>query len=125
MFVLHCSQLFLPLILLLLRGVPGAVAGTSRPIIGVLTVPVAESEACETLAATWEGRLHDPVESCFEAFYVQWLEAAGLRVAVIPYDAPPAMMNELLNRCAQHARDCHSCPPARPLARPPAWLPTS
>lgn len=34
--------------------------------------------------------------SCFAAFYVKWLEASGMRVAVIPYDAPAVLLDQFL-----------------------------
>ena len=63
-------------------------AATSRPIIGVLALPIEHGD-CITFrdaAAT----------SCFHSLYVKWLEAAGARVAPIPYDLPPAKFDALI-----------------------------
>lgn len=115
-----CDPLFLLLLatfVLLTLTSTTAWAYGDRPVIGVLTVPVSMSEECETInmqrmaraatatattanatnaAASSSATTTSPVTSCFEAFYVSWLESAGLRVAVIPYNAPQDKFDELL-----------------------------
>ena len=54
------------------------------PIIGVLTEPAPQ---CSQSNGT-KG-------SCFSSLYVKWLEAAGARVAPIPFDASPERLREL------------------------------
>mmetsp|Transcript_30109 Transcript_30109/g.52910 ORF Transcript_30109/g.52910 Transcript_30109/m.52910 type:complete len:434 (-) Transcript_30109:296-1597(-) len=65
----------------------------SRPVIGVLSVPM-RSSICATVSAKEEvGALgqsnsngSEGIGSCFDAVYVKWLEAAGARVLPIRYD---------------------------------------
>jgi len=47
-------------------------------------------------AAVSEDKISN-VAACFSAVYVKWVEAAGARVAVIPYDAPRSQIDELLS----------------------------
>ncbi|EDQ86726.1 uncharacterized protein MONBRDRAFT_28072 [Monosiga brevicollis MX1] len=37
-----------------------------------------------------------PTASCFEAFYVQWLESSGLQVAIIPYSASDELLETIM-----------------------------
>ena len=67
---------------------------TDRPIIGVLTVPGASSEdgGCITATASSAAAGGDAGaavgSSCFHAYYVKWLEAAGARIVPISCYAP-------------------------------------
>ena len=69
-------------------------AAAPRPIIGVLALPVDHAD-CITLAGA--AAAHGAT-SCFHSLYVKWLEAAGARVAPIPFDLPPAEFNRLLEQ---------------------------
>lgn len=86
-------------LLALVALVNHAASSAERPIIGVLTTPL-ESGPCETLA---DSKVHLDAanavgaSACFNVFYVQWIEAAGARVAVIPFDATDAQLENLLN----------------------------
>ena len=70
---------------------PGA-----KPVIGVLTVPLSsESAVCETVAA--RAGLGARGASCFSTFYFRWLEAAGARALILPFDADAATFSALLD----------------------------
>lgn len=70
-----------------------------RPIIAVLTVPLDESEGpCETIAM----RAGLPIKagatiSCFTAPYARWIEAAGARVAFIPWNANFSTIDSIMD----------------------------
>eukprot|EP00730_Choanoeca_flexa_P001301 TRINITY_DN10575_c0_g1_i1.p1 TRINITY_DN10575_c0_g1~~TRINITY_DN10575_c0_g1_i1.p1 ORF type:complete len:328 (+),score=74.16 TRINITY_DN10575_c0_g1_i1:1-984(+) len=61
------------------------------PTVGVLTTPT-DGSPCETAASVTAG-----AGSCFETFYVKWLESAGLRVAIIPYDANATLLTTIID----------------------------
>ena len=63
----------------------------AAPIIGILALPVDHGD-CVTL----RGAAPSKGTSCFHSLYVKWLEAAGARVAPIPFDLPPKNLTELL-----------------------------
>ena len=72
---------------LLSRGLPPSSNGL--PTIGILSVPEASaSSPCATLQAE---------SSCFSAFYSRWVMSAGARAVLLPYDAPPAVLAQLLD----------------------------
>jgi len=74
--------------------------GDARPVIGVLSVPLAGGDAarCVTAAAARAGVAAGALNtSCFSAFYFRWLEAAGARALILPYDAEPALLAQLLD----------------------------
>jgi len=62
----------------------------NAPIIGVLAVPVGNSD-CDTLYEAFGGGT-----ACFHSIYVKWLEAAGARVVPLPFDIPQAELDQLL-----------------------------
>ena len=66
-------------------------ATTERPIIGVLTVPLAAG-GCVTAEADAAG---EEATSCFHSLYVKWLESAGARVVPVRYDLPDAELERL------------------------------
>ena len=79
-------------ILLLLLLLPACVCrATERPVIGILAVPVDNSD-CDTLVHL----AHDGATSCFHSLYVKWLEAAGAQVAPLPFDLPPEKFDALV-----------------------------
>jgi gamma-glutamyl hydrolase len=85
----------LPLLLLAVAtaAAPPAVL-TDAPTIGVLSVPIASPDSpCATLLLPGS-----PLSSCFSAFYVRWLQAAGARPVILPYDAAPALLDSLLDK---------------------------
>jgi hypothetical protein len=53
-----------------------------RPIIGILSEPDSDSK---------------PTIAFFSASYVQWLQSAGARVALIPYDANETTLSLLMS----------------------------
>lgn len=55
------------------------------PIIGILSLPNSECGSKEA-----------DVTSCFSSFYTKWLESAGARVAVIPYNLEKVELRVLL-----------------------------
>ena len=78
--------------LLLLASIAGCATSTSRPIIGVLTVPV--ENGCVTAASGVSSS--GDVTSCFHSLYVKWIEAAGARVVPLRYDAPLSELDALV-----------------------------
>jgi gamma-glutamyl-gamma-aminobutyrate hydrolase PuuD len=66
-------------------------------------VPLSGGDAarCETAAAAAAARpgARAPAlnAQCFSAFYFRWLEAAGARALILPYDAEPALLAQLLD----------------------------
>ena len=79
---------------------------TPSPIVGVLTVPSSSASSCisysEASSASGHRADYYPpsppgLPSCFANLYVKWLEAAGLRVAPIPYDLPEAEQRALFD----------------------------
>lgn len=63
--------------------------GAPRPIVGVLTLP--GGDGC----VSFSNNHTNATTSCFTAFYAQWIEAAGGRVAPIPYNAPTDVLDNL------------------------------
>lgn len=66
-----------------------AAVPSPAPVIGVLALPI--DAQCDTMSSSHAH--HDAVHnwtatSCFHSLYVKWLEAAGARVAPLPYDLP-------------------------------------
>jgi gamma-glutamyl hydrolase len=77
------------------RAIPPQI--NNAPIIGVLTMPLADSETpCSTISSPSHAAVSTST-SCFGAFYARWLESAGARVVVIPYDANATLMSSLLS----------------------------
>jgi len=63
------------------------------PTIGILSVPISSADSpCET-----EPRWAANRSSCFTTFYIRWVESAGARAVLIPYDSPPAVLAALLD----------------------------
>ena len=87
---------FVSLVLLLLlldRACPGGALNLT-PVIGVLTTP-SDTSGCETFFnAPRTTPLPDTSSavSCFNAYYVKWIESAGAKVAVIPFDMDQATL---------------------------------
>jgi gamma-glutamyl hydrolase len=78
---------FLLPLLLVGAGFAAAAGGTTeRPIVGVLTVPLA-SGGCVTGAGVLTAEAA-AATSCFHSVYVKWLESAGARVVPLRYDLP-------------------------------------
>ena len=65
------------------------------PIIGILALPSDHSD-CVTVANDF-GVGNSTGTSCFHSLYVKWLEAAGARVAPLPFDLPAAQFDAMLN----------------------------
>lgn len=75
---------------------------TNTPVIGVLGVPT--TEGCVTLGDADERErlnslLHTStngsVLSCFNSYYVKWIEAAGAQVVPVPYNLTESQVEEL------------------------------
>lgn len=82
--------------MLLLLTLFGLAAGSStRPVIGVLAVPIGHAD-CVTLAGRARAAATREPTACFDNLYVKWIEAAGGRVAPIRYDLPPDELDQLL-----------------------------
>jgi gamma-glutamyl hydrolase len=77
-----------------LAAAQGAGVDTQQqPVIGILSVPIdSTSEPCIT-----SSRAQTPGASCFTSFYPKWIEAAGARAVVIPYNANATMLDRLFN----------------------------
>eukprot|EP00948_MAST-09A_sp_MAST-9A-sp1_P003402 g3402.t1 len=82
--------------ILLLIFIKGVFSINTRPVIGILSIPLEADGACVTL----DSELSTEVEtsSCFSAYYVNWLESSGARVAVIKYTSPPDVILEQLSQ---------------------------
>ena len=65
---------------------------TDAPVIAILTVPSTAEEPCATLSKQLGA---DPASSCVAIFYSNWLAAAGARTVFIPYNAAPAVVDEI------------------------------
>ena len=65
-----------------------------RPIVGILTVPLASG--CVTAAAADSTSLLS-VTSCFDSLYVKWLESSGARVVPIRYDSSDTELQNLVS----------------------------
>lgn len=76
----------------MLAALTVAATATHRPIIGVLALPLDHTD-CVTFASSLSAT---HATSCFHSLYVKWLEAAGARVAPIPYDLPAAEFDALI-----------------------------
>eukprot|EP00045_Choanoeca_perplexa_P018356 m.288947 g.288947 ORF g.288947 m.288947 type:complete len:333 (+) comp17791_c0_seq4:6490-7488(+) len=63
------------------------------PTVGILTTPT-DGSPCETLANSISAGAG---ASCFESFYVKWLESTGIRVAIIPYNANQTIITTILD----------------------------
>lgn len=72
---------------------------TPSPIIGILTVPIAQNEVCDVTlrSAAFRGLQSASASGCFESAYPRWLEAAGARTVFIPWNADDATLDELLH----------------------------
>lgn len=74
---------------------------TLTPVIGILSVPLDDAEQpCVTLGSKAtlpraEGVSAPLQPSCFTAFYRQWVEAAGARTVVIPFNANETVLETL------------------------------
>lgn len=75
---------------------------TLNPVIGILSVPLDDAEQpCVTLASRSADRRRAlnsaaPLEpSCFTSFYRQWIESAGARTVVIPFNANETLLETL------------------------------
>lgn len=84
-------------LLLSIPTVTGQGAGVDtqqQPVIGILSVPIdSTTEPCIT--SPREGAQRGASASCFTAFYPKWVEAAGARAAVIPYNANTTVLDRL------------------------------
>jgi len=68
----------------------------AAPIIGILSIPIADAGSpCDVRAARAPGAR--AATSCFTAFYSRWVEAAGARAVLIPFDAAPSVLAALLD----------------------------
>ena len=69
------------------------------PTIGVLSVPIADAGSpCDVLGARAAAAPATAARtSCFTAFYARWVEAAGARAVLIPFDAAPDVLAALLD----------------------------
>ena len=66
------------------------------PIIGILSVPLDSAEVpCATVNAPPHLLREGTAPSCFSSFYVQWVESAGARAIVIPYNANHSTLDRL------------------------------
>ena len=74
----------------LFSSTPPQYPPSKAPIIGVLALPITDAGDCVTLHN--DGK----ATSCFHSLYVKWLEAAGARVAPIPFDLPSDQLDALL-----------------------------
>jgi len=73
------------------------VFSTDRPIVGIFTEPVQQSSCISTWKSIHPQSKESSFGSCFDSVYVKWLEQAGARVAVIPYDAPKETLQQLFS----------------------------
>eukprot|EP01048_Picozoa_sp_COSAG05_P012961 COSAG05_NODE_1339_length_5145_cov_5.141102_1_plen_240_part_00 len=79
-------------------------AVNASPIIGILTVPLADDGSCATVDERGRHvRVPAPGTpagrggSCFDSLYPQWIAAAGGRVVPIRFDMPALEMEELFH----------------------------
>ena len=63
-----------------------AAAINNRPVVGILSVPIAKSYGCITVLGGEEGARAGSA-SCFHSLYVKWVESAGAQVVPIRYDS--------------------------------------
>jgi hypothetical protein len=89
----------LVLALATLLGAEAMQSINNMPIVGILSMPVTE---CDSISAHQREVLSSfsppsGATSCFTSFYAQWLLAAGVRSAVIPYDASAEELSALLS----------------------------
>jgi gamma-glutamyl hydrolase len=69
------------------------------PTIGILSVPLATpGSPCSTLIEGRSGYRAGAPASCFSAFYSRWLQAAGARPVLLPFDANATFLDALLDR---------------------------
>ena len=68
-----------------------SIAATHRPIIGILALPLDHTDCVTFSSVSTTG-----ATSCFHSLYVKWLEAAGARVAPLPFDLPASDFDKLL-----------------------------
>ena len=92
--------LYLPLLCLIqsipkLNALPNALPKNDRPIIGILSVPLAVG-GCVTEIQKDDG-VTDDATSCFQSIYVKWLESSGARVVPIRYDSSDTELLRLAN----------------------------
>lgn len=78
------------------RPPPSPPPHTSRPVIGILSVPL-ESSGCSTVLGRAVQPKDDDATSCFDDVYVKWVEAAGARVVPIPYDSTTDELDHLFD----------------------------
>ena len=65
----------------------------AAPTIGILAVPLSGPDTpCETFSPGGGGN-----SSCFATFYPRWVESAGARAVLIPYDLPLSTLDALLD----------------------------
>ena len=65
-------------------------AHQQRPVIGILTCPLAHTD-CITLVDASDSS-HT---SCFHILYANWVEQAGIQVVPVPFDSPRAELDRL------------------------------
>jgi hypothetical protein len=75
-------------------------AANFYPTIGILSLPIDSAEApCLSIAKrigiNVEGGVGAAQPSCMTAFYVKFVESAGARAAVIPYNANSTILDAL------------------------------
>lgn len=90
---------------LALAAAAAAVAGTlaqdpvnvqTAPVIGILSVPInATTEPCITSAE--DRARYGDAASCFTSFYAKFVESAGGRAVVIPYNANATILDRLFD----------------------------
>jgi len=78
-------------------GAAVATAQNDMPVIGILSMPLSATEGCVCEQTSYGSVVEDPaLGSCLVTYYKSWIEQAGARVAILPYDAPRATMDAFL-----------------------------
>ena len=81
--------------MLVVAAAIAALSLNTRPIVGVLTLPLDHSECLSARTMLQHSGTH--ATSCLSTLYVKWLESAGARVAPIRYDLPAIELRALLS----------------------------
>eukprot|EP00299_Pterocystis_sp_00344_P010790 c4914_g1_i1.p1 GENE.c4914_g1_i1~~c4914_g1_i1.p1 ORF type:complete len:338 (+),score=79.95 c4914_g1_i1:26-1015(+) len=73
-----------------------AILSTTTPIIGVLSVPLENSDCITALKdANFDAQVSPT--SCFHSVYVKWLESSGARVVPIRYDSSQKQLDDIFD----------------------------
>ena len=81
-------------------GVDRRAQGTTRPIIGVLSLPLKDTYVNGSAVHAYNHhRVGYPpgINTVISAAYIKWLEQSGARVAVIPHEATFERLAELFS----------------------------